>query len=126
MNSLLHALSLAMKIYYSTSRKFVSHLVPTSREGEEISLRVFTFFSNDIDQKNTRKGGTRTAKRYASFPIFIEERKRKKILSIDAQNVWENSILSNASLCREIFEPVTARRNVYSCFQRPDHGFGRD
>lgn len=125
MNSLLHALSLAINLLFNEQEIRFSPRSDLSGR-EEISLRVFTFFSNDIDQKNTRKGGTRTAKRYASFPIFIEERKRKKILSIDAQNVWENSILSNASLCREIFEPVTARRNVYSCFQRPDHGFGRD
>lgn len=125
MNSLLHALSLAINLLFNEQEIRFSPRSDLSGR-EEISLRVFTFFSNDIDQKNTRKGGTRTARRYASFPIFIEERKRKKILSIDAQNVWENSILSNASLCREIFEPVTARRNVYSCFQRPDHGFGRD
>lgn len=125
MNSLLRALSLAINLLFNEQEIRFSPRSDLSGRGGNFSPR-FHFFSNDIDQKNTRKGGTRTAKRYASFPIFIEERKREKILSIDAQNVWENSILSNASLCREIFEPVTARRNVYSCFQRPDHGFGRD
>lgn len=126
------ALSFAINLLFNGQEIRFSPLVPISQtrgRGGNFSSR-FHFFVFQRYRSRKKIHGKVTLRFLPDFlsrksKIFLP---RNFFLSETHRNVGENSILSSRMrhCVAKFWKPVTPRRNVYSCFQRPDHGFRRD
>lgn len=123
------ALSFAINLLFNGQEIRFSPLVPTSQRRGNFSSR-FHFFVFQRYRSRKKIHGKVTLRFLPDFlsrksKIFLP---RNFFLSETRRNVEENSILSSRvrHCVAKFWKPVTPRRNVYSCFQRPDHGFRRD